>query len=613
MFRWFERQIDPFVVPDYRQPPAQLSAFFWFYLKPVWPAFAILVATGLAAAVIEVALFAFIGNIIDMMRAAETPSRFFEVHGWMLAGMAFVALILRPLVSLANDLVKNQIIQGPVNARIRWLAHSYVLRQNLGYFQNDFAGRVATRVMQAGPAVRDVAVNICDVVLWVAIHWVGAFFLFLEADWRLAVPLALWLAGYVAALAYFVPRIERLSGEMSDARSAMTGRIVDSYTNILTVKLFAHTERENAYARDALALHLGKYQAQLRLNTIMELVLWSLNGAMLVGTTGLALYLWSLGLVSIGVIAVVTGLVIRLMNMSGWFMWSLAGIFENVGVVQESMETIARPYQVVDRPDARPLTVSRGEIVFDGVRFNYGQERGILQDLSLTIAPGEKVGLVGRSGAGKSTLVNVLLRFFDIEGGRIRIDGQDISTVKQDSLRAAIGLVTQDTSLLHRSVLDNILYGRPGAGREAAILAAKQAEAHGFIETLEDLAGRRGYDAHVGERGVKLSGGQRQRIAIARVLLKNAPILILDEATSALDSEVEAAIQEQLYNLMEGKTVIAIAHRLSTIAMMDRLVVMDEGRIVEQGTHGDLLRRGGLYAELWARQSGGFLAQEAAE
>jgi ATP-binding cassette subfamily B multidrug efflux pump len=400
---------------------------------------------------------------------------------------------------------------------------------------------------------------------------------------------------------------------MSDARSALTGRIVDSYTNIQTVKLFAHTDRESAYARDALGEHLRRYQSQLRLNTTMEFVLWSLNGMMLVGTTGLALYLWSQQLVSIGAIAVVTGLIIRLMNMSGWFMWTLAGIFENVGTVQESMETIARPYQVVDKPDAKPLAIRRGEIVFDHVKFNYGQTRGVLQDLSLTIAPGEKVGLVGRSGAGKSTLVSVLLRFFDLEGGRILIDGQDVRDVSQDSLRAAIGLVTQDTSLLHRSVRDNILYGRPDATPEQVIAAAKRAQAHDFIQGLGDPAGRAGYDAHVGERGVKLSGGQRQRIAIARVLLKNAPILVLDEATSALDSEVEAAIQEQLYNLMEGKTVIAIAHRLSTIAMMDRLIVMDHGRIVEQGTHAELIRRGGLYAELWERQSGGFLAQEAAE
>jgi ATP-binding cassette subfamily B multidrug efflux pump len=613
MFSWFERRIDPFVTPDRRQPPDRLAAFFWFYLQPVWPAFAVLVAAGFVAALIEVALFAFIGNIIDMMRAAETPERFFEQHGWTLTGMAFVALILRPLVSFLADLAKNQMIQGPVNARIRWLTHSYVLRQNLAYFQNDFAGRVATRVMQAGPAVRDVAVNICDVVLWVALHWIGALVLFLEADWRLAIPLTLWLAGYVGALVYFVPRIERLSAEMSGARSALTGRIVDSYTNILTVKLFAHTERENAYARDALQTHLTKYQTQLRLNTTMELVLWSINGLMLVGTTGLALYLWSQQAISIGAIAVVTGLIIRLMNMSGWFMWSLAGIFENIGVVQESMETIARPYQVVDQPGAKPLEVSRGEIVFDHVKFNYGRQKGILDDLSLTIAPGEKVGLVGRSGAGKSTLVNVMLRFFDLEGGRILIDGQDVRMVTQDSLRAAVGLVTQDTSLLHRSVIDNILYGRPDATREAATAAAKRAQAHDFIQNLTDQAGRTGYDAHVGERGVKLSGGQRQRIAIARVLLKNAPILVLDEATSALDSEVEAAIQEQLYNLMEGKTVIAIAHRLSTIAMLDRLIIMDGGRIVEQGSHADLLRRGGLYAELWARQSGGFLAREAAE
>ncbi|MFZ4805969.1 MAG: ABC transporter ATP-binding protein [Hyphomicrobiaceae bacterium] len=613
MLGWFERQIDPFVTPDGRQPPDRLGAFFWYYLRPVWPAFAVLVAIGFCAAIIEVSLFAFIGGIIDRMKAAETPARFFEEHGQMLLGMAAVALFLRPLVSLAADIAKNQVIQGPVNARIRWLAHSYVLRQSLGYFQSDFAGRVATRIIHAGPAVRDVAVNTADVVLWVLIHWIGALVLFLDADWRLAIPLVLWLAGYVAALTYFVPRIEKLSAEMSGARSAMTGRIVDSYTNILTVKLFAHTERENAYARDALQAHLTRYQAQLRLNTVMELVLWSLNGAMLVGTTGLALWLWSLEAVSIGAIAVVTGLIIRLMNMSGWFMWSLAGIFENIGVVQESMETIARPYEVVDRPDAKPLAVSRGEIVFDRVRFHYGKPSGVLEDLSLTIAPGEKVGLVGRSGAGKSTLVNVLLRFFDLEAGRILVDGQDVAQVTQDSLRAAIGLVTQDTSLLHRSVLDNILYGRPEAGAEAAIAAAKRAQAHDFIIGLGDQAGRKGYDAHVGERGVKLSGGQRQRIAIARVLLKNAPILILDEATSALDSAVEGAIQEQLYNLMEGKTVIAIAHRLSTIAMMDRLVIMDGGRIAEQGTHAELLRRGGLYAELWNRQSGGFVAREAAE
>jgi ATP-binding cassette subfamily B multidrug efflux pump len=410
-----------------------------------------------------------------------------------------------------------------------------------------------------------------------------------------------------------VPRIERLSAAMSDARSMLTGRIVDSYTNIATVKLFAHTEREDDYARDAMSEFLTRYQQQLRLNTLMEACLWIVNGAVLVFTTGFAIWLWTHDLVTIGAIAVVTGLIIRLMNMSGWFMWTLAGIFDNVGVVQESMRAIAQPLRLIDKPGAKPLVATRGEIRFENVRFHYGKTTGVIDNLSLTIRPGEKVGLVGRSGAGKSTLVNLLLRFYDLEGGRILIDGQDIRDVTQDSLRAQIGMVTQDTSLLHRSIADNILYGRPDAGEAAMVAAAKKAQAHEFILGLEDQRGRKGYDAHVGERGVKLSGGQRQRIAIARVLLKNAPILLLDEATSALDSEVEAAIQEQFSNLMEGKTVIAIAHRLSTIAAMDRLVIMDKGRIVESGSHGELIARGGLYAELWARQSGGFLAKEAAE
>jgi ATP-binding cassette, subfamily B, multidrug efflux pump len=621
VFRWFETQIDPFPAGEPGQPPGELRAFFWYFLKPVWPAFALMLLTGLIGAVIEVSLFSFIGTILDLMRNATSPERFLSDNARVLGLMAAVTLIIRPVVSAAADFVKQQMIMGPVNARIRWQSHRYVMRQSLAYFQSDFAGRVANRVMQAGPAVRDVATNLCDVVLWVVVHWVGAFVLFMQADWRLALPLTTWLAAYIAALFYFVPKIEARSAEMSEARSWLTGRIVDSYTNILTVKLFAHAEREEHYAREALTHHMEKYQSQLRLNTIMEVFLWIINGIVLTGTTALAIWLWSKGEVGIGAISVVTGLVIRLMNMSGWFMWTLAGIFENIGVVQESMETISKPYVVVDRPGAAPLKVTKGAISFENVQFHYGrvsQRDGtnpgaVIEGLSLNIAPGEKVGLVGRSGAGKSTLVNLLMRFYDVEGGRILIDGQDIANVLQDSLRAEIGMVTQDTSLLHRSVAENILYGRPFAGQEALVTASKQAVAHDFVENLADMKGRRGYAAQVGERGVKLSGGQRQRIAIARVLLKNAPILVLDEATSALDSEVEAAIQESLRSLMAGKTVIAIAHRLSTIAAMDRLVIMDGGRIIEEGNHAELLRRGGLYADLWSRQSGGFLAREAAE
>jgi ATP-binding cassette subfamily B multidrug efflux pump len=535
--------------------------------------------------------------------------------------MAFVAVVARPLVSTVHDLIKNQIISAPVTNRVRWLTHRYVLRQSLGFFQNDFAGRVANKIMQGAPALRDSVVQLIDAIWYAAVQWLGAAVIFATADWRLLAPLLLWLAAYLVALWIFVPLIKERSTQAAEARSMLVGRIVDSYTNILTVKLFAHAEREDAYARSGLQEQMGKWQASLRVQTAMELVLYALNGVLIAGASGVAIWLWSQEMVSIGAIAVVTGLVLRIVAMSGWILWVVAGIFENMGVVQEGMETISRPTLVMDQPDGKALVVDAGEIRFEHISFHYGRQSGagtvrpggVIYDLSLRIAPGEKVGLVGRSGAGKSTLVNLLLRFYDLEAGRILIDGQDISAVTQDSLRAQIGMVTQDTSLLHRSVRDNILYGRPDAAEAAVVAAARKAQADDFIERLEDMKGRGGYLAHVGERGVKLSGGQRQRIAIARVLLKNAPILVLDEATSALDSEVEAAIQEQLYNLMAGKTVIAIAHRLSTIAAMDRLVVMDEGRIVEEGRHTELLQRGGLYAGLWARQSGGFLAREAAE
>ncbi len=613
MFRWFETQVDPFVPAPRERPPATIAAFYWHYIKPVWKPFAALLVIGFFGSLIEVMLMAFVGNLVDMMRAASTPQAFFSENGTILAIMAFMALIARPGISTIHDLVKNQMITPSVTTRIRWQTHTYVLRQSLGFFQNDFAGRISTRIMQTGASLRDSVVQGVDAIWFMIVHVAGALVIFWEADARLIVPLLIWIALYGVVLRLFVPRIQKLSTEASEARSWLTGRVVDSFTNILTVKLFAHAEREEAYAREAMQVHLERHRAANRNLTLMEFVLYTLNGALMVSVAALALWLWSINAVSMGAITVAMTLVIRIIAMSGWILFTVAGIFENIGVVHEGMQTIARDYEVVDRQGTRTLAVPKGEIRFENVRFHYGKVKSVLEDVALTIAPGEKVGIVGRSGAGKSTLVNVLLRFYDIEGGRILIDGQDIAGVQQESLRANIGLVTQDTSLLHRSVMDNILYGRPEAGRDEAIAAAKRAHAHEFILGLEDLNGRTGYDAHVGERGVKLSGGQRQRIAIARVLLKNAPILVLDEATSALDSEVEAAIQESLSELMAGKTVIAIAHRLSTIAAMDRLIIMDQGRIVEQGTHIELLRKGGLYASLWARQSGGFLTEDAAE
>lgn len=613
MFRWFETRIDPFAPAPKERPPANIAAFYWHYIKPVWRPFAVLLVIGFFGSVIEVLLMAFVGNLVDLMRAASSPQAFFSENAVVLTLMAIVAVVARPAVSTVHDLVKNQMITPSVTTRIRWQTHTYVLRQSLGFFQNDFAGRISTRIMQTGASLRDSVVQGVDAIWYMAVHVVGALVIFWEADARLVIPLLAWIGLYAVVLRTFVPRIQKLSTEASEARSWLTGRVVDSFTNILTVKLFAHAEREEAYAREAMQAHLERHQASLRNLTVMEFVLYTLNGALLVSVAALALWLWSHDAVTMGAITVAMTLSIRIIAMSGWILFTVAGIFENIGVVHEGMQTISRDYEVVDKPGAPKLEVPKGEIRFEDVRFHYGKTKSVIEEVALTIKPGEKVGIVGRSGAGKSTLVNLLLRFYDVEAGRILIDGQDISQVTQESLRANIGLVTQDTSLLHRSVLDNILYGRPEAGEAQAIAAAKRAHAHDFIQGLEDMNGRQGYQAHVGERGVKLSGGQRQRIAIARVLLKNAPILVLDEATSALDSEVEAAIQESLSALMGGKTVIAIAHRLSTIAAMDRLIIMDEGRIVEQGSHAELLRRGGLYASLWARQSGGFLTEDAAE
>ncbi len=614
MFRWFENSIDPFPAGRPSRPPSKLTQFYWHFIEPIWPYWLAVLATGFIAALIEVSFFVYLGQIVDLMREAETPENFLNEHSGLLIWIAFIALIARPVIFGIDELIANQMIAGPVSTRIRWDTHRYVLRQSLDFFQNDFAGRVANKIMSTAPSLRESVAQMSDAIWFVVVYTASAVVLFANADWRLALPLLGWIAMYAATIMYFVPRIKQMSANTAEARSMLTGRIVDSYTNILTVKLFAHAEREDQYARDALQEHLDVYNRQLRMITIMNLTIWISNGLLIVSSGCMAIWLWSAGGISIGAITLIVALTIRIVNMSGWVIWVVTSVFENIGNVQEGMEAISQPYTVSDGPLAVPLTAKHGRIVYDRIGFNYGkQDSKIIEDLSLTIKPGEKIGLVGRSGAGKSTLVNLLLRFYDLERGRILIDGQDIATVPQNSLREQIGMVTQDTSLLHRSVLDNILYGRPEASLEEAISAAHQAQAHDFILSLKDAKGRVGYEAHVGERGVKLSGGQRQRIAIARVLLKDAPILILDEATSALDSEVEAAIQEQLYNLMAGKTVIAIAHRLSTIAAMDRLTIMDRGSIVEQGTHEQLLRKGGVYADLWRHQSGGFLAKEAAE
>ncbi|MBO3277198.1 ABC transporter ATP-binding protein [Pseudomonas schmalbachii] len=605
-FRRFERLIDPFRPSADRMPPAEVVRFYAHYLRQVWPAFLALLLVGLIVALIEVALFSYLGRIVDLAQSTAAAD-FFRLHGRELAWMAVVALVLRPLFNALHDLLVHQAINPSMTNLIRWQNHRYVLKQSLGFFQNDFAGRIAQRIMQTGNSLRDSAVQTVDALWHVTVYAASALVLFAEADWRLMIPLALWIVGYIAALAHFVPQVKRRSVAASDSRSKLMGRIVDGYTNITTLKLFAHTSKEEDYAREALDDQTLKTQMASRVVTAMDVTITAMNGLLIAGTCGLALWLWSVGLISVGAIALATSLVIRINNMSGWIMWVVGGIFENIGQVQDGMQTIALPRQVVDRENAAPLQVTRGEVRFEQVTFHYGKGSGVIQELDLRVRPGEKIGLVGPSGAGKSTLVNLLLRLYDIEGGHILIDGQDIAGVTQESLRAQIGMVTQDTSLLHRSIRDNLLYGRPDASDAELLEAVRKARADEFIPQLSDAQGRRGFDAHVGERGVKLSGGQRQRIAIARVLLKDAPILILDEATSALDSEVEAAIQESLETLMRGKTVIAIAHRLSTIARMDRLVVLDRGHIVESGSHAELLDHGGLYARLWQHQTGGFV------
>jgi ATP-binding cassette subfamily B multidrug efflux pump len=611
MLRFFETSIDPFREHDESTPPASLIGYYGRYCRQVWPFLAALMTVSLIVSLIEVTILRFIGALVDTLRST-TPDEVLRTHGGEFLAMALLILIGRPLASFTHDLIVQQAIAPGMTNLIRWQTHRYVLRQSVAYFANDFAGRIASNIVQAAASLRDSVVQIIDALWFVAVFAFSALFIFARTDWRLACPLVLWILIYVSALLYFVPRIRRRSEALAHMRATVTGRVVDSYTNIQTVKLFAHLEREDEHARDALADHTAAFHRQTRLITFLNLTVSVSNSILLVSVGVIAVWLWAQSAVSLGDIAVATGLALRVALMSGWVMWTSIGIFDNIGQVQEGMRTIARPRALVDRVDARPLTASKGAIRFENVRFHYGKAGGVIDDFSFAIAPGEKVGLVGRSGAGKSTLVNLLLRFYDVEGGRILIDGQDIALATQESLRQQIGMVTQDTSLLHRSIGENIRYGQPDATDEAVIAAARQAHAHDFVMGLIDPDGRRGYDTLVGERGVKLSGGQRQRIAIARVLLKNAPILVLDEATSALDSEVEAAIQENFETLMRGKTVIAIAHRLSTIAAMDRLIVLEDGDIAETGTHQELLSRGGIYAALWRRQSGGFLDARAA-
>ena len=606
LYRRFEQLIDIFRDAPTAAPPDRVLPFYTYYLKQVWPSFAALLVVGLIGALIEVALFSYLSRIIDLTQG--TPNvNFFQEHGIELAWMAVVALVFRPIFVGLHDLLVHQTLSPGMTSLIRWQNHSYVLKQSLNFFQNDFAGRIAQRIMQTGNSLRDSAVQAVDALWHVLIYAVSSLVLFAEADWRLMIPLLTWIAAYIGALCYFVPRVKERSVVSSDARSKLMGRIVDGYTNITTLKLFAHTNFEQQYAKEAIEEQTVKAQLAGRVVTSMDVVITTMNGLLIVGTTGLALWLWTQSLISVGAIALATGLVIRIVNMSGWIMWVVNGIFENIGMVQDGLQTIAQPVSVTDRDQAKPLTVPRGEVRFEHVDFHYGKKRGIIGDLNLTIKPGEKIGLIGPSGAGKSTLVNLLLRLYDVESGRILIDGQNIADVAQESLRERIGMITQDTSLLHRSIRDNLLYGKPDATDAELWEAVHKARADEFIPLLSDAEGRTGFDAHVGERGVKLSGGQRQRIAIARVLLKDAPILIMDEATSALDSEVEAAIQESLETLMQGKTVIAIAHRLSTIARMDRLVVLENGKIAETGSHAELLAHGGLYARLWQHQTGGFV------
>ncbi len=612
MFRFFENLVDPYTAYDeIDTPPTRLWPFLLEYSQPFMKVFFWTALLSIIVAGVEIGLIYYMGRVVDLL--GDAPESVWDTYGTEFVLVALFVLFLRPALHVLDVMLLNNAILPNFGTLIRWRSHKHVLRQSVGWFENDFAGRIANRIMQTPPATGEVIFQVFDAISFSLAYLIGAAVLLMAADMRLLIPLLIWFALYAVLVRWTVKRVGPASQAASDARSTVTGRVVDSYTNIHSVKMFAHNDHELAYAKEAIENTRKTFQIEMRIFTIMDAVLVTLNGLLIVGVVGWAVALWMQGQASVGVVAAATALTLRLNAMTGWIMWALTTFFRQLGVVAEGMETIAQPIDLVDDKGAKRLDLTQGAIHLDGLSHHYGRKTGGLDAVDLHIGAGEKVGLIGRSGAGKSTLVKLLLRFYDADKGRILIDGQDIATVTQDSLRSNIGMVQQDSALLHRSVRDNILYGRPNATEEQVIAAAKQAEAHEFILDLEDPQGRTGYDAHVGERGVKLSGGQRQRITLARVVLKDAPILLLDEATSALDSEVEAAIQDTLYGMMQGKTVIAIAHRLSTIAQMDRILVMDQGKIVEQGSHPELLAQNGLYAQFWARQSGGFMNPEAAE